>query len=77
MIYVKSILAGVAALTLAGLAVSAFALLILREVKSRFPDPPYFVEWHFHPWSILGGALLLFALGFIWQFRRISGSFPR
>jgi hypothetical protein len=77
MIYVKSILVGVAALTLAGLAMSAFALLTLRQVKDRFPDSPYFIEWHFHPWSILGGALLAFALGFIWQFRRISGSSPR
>jgi hypothetical protein len=77
MIYIKSILAGVAALTLAGLAGSALALLTLREVKNKFPDPPYSVEWHFHPWSILGGALLLFALGFIWQFRKISGSSTR
>jgi hypothetical protein len=77
MIHTKSVLAGVAALTLAGLAVSAVAFLTLHEIKSRFPDPPYFIEWHFHPWSISGGALLVFALGFIWRFRRISGSSSR
>jgi hypothetical protein len=77
MIYVKSALAGVATLTLVGLTVSAFALLTLRELKSKFPDPPYFVEWHLHPWSIFGSGLLLFALGFIRQFRRISGSSAR
>ena len=77
MIYVKSALAGVTTLTLGGLAVSAFAWLTLRELKNKFPDPSYFVEWHFHPWSILGSILLFFALGFIWQFRKISGSSAR
>jgi len=77
MIYVKSALAGVAALSLAGLAVSAFALLALREIKKDFPGLPYSIDLHFHPWSIVGGALLVFALGFIWKFRRISGSSPR
>lgn len=72
-IYRKSILAGLTALTLAGLAVSAIVLLTLHEVKNKFPDLPYSVEWRFRPWSVLGGALLVFALGFIWQFRRISG----
>ena len=74
MIYVKSTLAGVAALTVAGLVVSGLAFLVVHEVKTRFPNPPYFIAWHFHSASILGGALLFFALGFIWQFRRISGS---
>ena len=76
MVYVKSILAGVAALTLTGLAVSAFELLTLHEIRKDFPDLPYSIKLHFHPWSIVGGALLVFALGFIWQFRKISGSSP-
>jgi hypothetical protein len=77
MIYVKSALAGVAALTLAGLAVSAFELLTLHEIRKNFPGLPYSIKLYLHPWSILGGALLVFALGYVWQFRRISGSSPR
>ncbi len=77
MIYFRSALAGIAALTFAGTAVSAFAMLTLREAKNKFSDPPYFIEWHLYPWSILGGALLAFAVDFIWQFNWMSGSSRR
>jgi len=73
----KSILAGLTALTLAGLAGSAFVLIALHEEKKKFPSPPYSIEWHLQRWPTLGVALLVFVLGFIWQFKRMSGSAPR
>jgi H+/Cl- antiporter ClcA len=85
MIYVKSFLAGVAALIIAALiTVAAFfaapimellaELLAHRDVGivSFYVNSPFL-----HIWTLLVGALLIFAAGFYWAFKRSKAREPR
>jgi H+/Cl- antiporter ClcA len=76
MIYIKSILVGVVAL----FATTIVYLVILISVLLRRYPPPLGAEVSFDLRSILNHepsfwlvAFLAFALGFYWEFRRVSG----
>jgi hypothetical protein len=71
MIYAKSLLAGVAALIVAALItwVILFRGPILKSLTDRGGDVGV-VAVRFHPLSALGVALLVFAVGFYWEYRR-------
>lgn len=75
MIYVKSIMSGIAAFAAAFCAVYmaglAVAFLIEHKYAASAPDT-YFVRWHMHFWPVLGLALPAFALGFYWELKRAS-----
>jgi hypothetical protein len=79
--YAKSVVSGTVALVVALSAVYASGLLTLLRLKNKYEVPgvdTFFVRWHWHFWPILGTAILAFALGFYWKFRRTSiGSSPR
>jgi hypothetical protein len=77
MIYVKSFLAGVAALILAAIFIMAALFLtgpILELLPHRDEGGVAFDVYGVGPWLniwvILVGALLIFAIGFYWAFRR-------
>jgi hypothetical protein len=75
MIYVKSIMSGIAASAVAVCAVYmaglVIAFLLVHKYSASEPDT-YFVRWHVHFWPVLGLALAVFALGFYWELKRAS-----
>jgi hypothetical protein len=77
MAYMKSILAGLAASTAALGVLYAVGLLFALEIKHKYlaslsPGGTIFIQWHFHFLPILFLALVIFAFGFYWEFRRAS-----
>ena len=77
MTYMKGILAGIVASTATLTVLYAVALLFAVGLKykdqaSQPPGGTIFIEWHFHFWPILLTALVVFAFGFYWEFRRAS-----
>jgi hypothetical protein len=72
MIYLKSTIAGVAALFVAAVAVYIVALVAIAVIfRSEGIDLPI---WHVHTespafWLL---ATVVFALGFFWEFKRLS-----
>ena len=77
MIYVKSIMSGIAASASAAAVCAVYmsglviALRIAHKYAASAPDE-YFVRWHVHFWPVLGLALSVFALGFYWELKRAS-----
>jgi hypothetical protein len=75
MIYVKSIVSGIAASAVAVCVLYVAALLMVYTLTHKYtasePDS-YFVRWHLHFWPVLCIALSVFALGFYWELRRAS-----
>lgn len=75
MIYVKSILSGVASSAVAVCALYLAALLMVSRLTHKYaaaaPDID-FVRWHLHFWPVFCLALSVFALGFYWEFKRAS-----
>jgi hypothetical protein len=73
MIYIRSILAGVAALIIAalitGLIVFGGPLMKTLTSPAGSGGIGFFVVG-FHPLHVLGISLLIFAAGFFWQYRR-------
>jgi len=75
MVYLKSLLAGVAALIVAALVicVAFFAGAAAKLLAPRAAGgDTYFVVLHWHLWPTLGVSLLVFAAGFWWQHRRTA-----
>jgi hypothetical protein len=71
MIYAKSLFAGVVALIVA--APIAWVILFGGPILKSLTDPTGdvgVVVVRFHPLPTLGLALLVFAAGFYWQYRR-------
>ena len=75
MIYVKSIVSGIASSAVAVCALYLAALLMVSRLTHKYavaaPDS-YFVRWHLHFWPVLCIALFVFALGFYWELKRAS-----
>jgi len=75
MVYLKSFLAGVAALIIAALVI---CVVFFAGPGTKLLTPPaaggdtYFVVLHWHLWPTFGISLLVFAAGFWWQFRRTA-----
>jgi len=74
MIYAKSFLAGVAAVIVAALIISALAAgvpLVMELLPSGKGGTSFYVNGPWIPaWSIAVVGLLVFAAGFYWAFRR-------
>jgi hypothetical protein len=80
MTYVKSMLAGVVASAATLAVLYAIGALIVVGLERKYnastqPGDSYFIEWHLHFWPILIAALVTFAFGFYWQFRRSAHNF--
>ena len=74
MIYVKSLLAGLAALVVLLLAIGGAAFLA-PVVMERLPGQPGVGVVMFHVWPIVTGVLLISAAVSVWTFRKASRSF--
>jgi hypothetical protein len=75
MIYLKSLVSGIAASAVAIGVLYAAALLMVYRLTHKYTDATpdsYFVRWHLHFWPALCIALPVFALGFYWELRRAS-----
>ena len=75
MIYVKSIVSGIAASAVAVCALYLAALLMVSRLTHKYTDAApdiYFVQWHLHFWAVFCIALSVFALGFYWELKRAS-----
>jgi hypothetical protein len=75
MIFVKSTLAGVAALIMAALTIYALAVgvpLILELIPSREGGIGSYIVGPFPMWPLVVVALLIFSGGFYWSFRRAT-----
>jgi hypothetical protein len=73
MIFVKSTLAGVAALIVAALTIYALAVgvpLVLELIPSREGGMGAYTVGPFPMWALSLPALLIFSGGFYWSFRR-------
>jgi hypothetical protein len=74
----KGIFAGIAASTAALAVLHATARLLAVVVTHRYQashplgEDTVFAEWHFRFWPVLFIELLVFALGFYWEFQRAS-----
>ena len=75
MIYVKSIVSGIASSAAAVCVLYAASLLMVSRLTHQYTDAApdsYFVRWHLHFWPVLCLVLSVFALGFYWTFKRAS-----
>jgi hypothetical protein len=69
----KSILSGLATLTLAALACEAPLFLRMMKYRATFSEPfgdGYYVVVQWHIWPMLSISVLTFAAGFFWQYHR-------
>jgi hypothetical protein len=70
-ILLKSILAGIVAAAIAGLAIAIYAQgLQYRAVMSERPGDSAYVETHWHPLPVLFTVVVAFAAGFWWHYRK-------
>ncbi len=75
MIYVKSLVSGIAASAVAVCALYLAGLLVVYRLTRKYTDAEpdsYFVRWHLHFWPVLCVALPVFVLGFYWELKRAS-----
>ena len=72
--YIKSILMGIAGSAVAVSLIYGSGLAIGTWLKYRQPPPreAYFVVMHVHFWPTLFLAVLVFAVGFYWRWRRLG-----
>lgn len=71
MIYVKSVLAGIAAMIAAALVIALYLLWRMYKLVMSVPDNwGGYVDLHWHTWPVFCTVLLVFAAGFWWQYRR-------
>lgn len=71
MVYLKSALAGIAAMVAAAAIMILYLLWTVYKATISMPDNwGSYVDFHFHPWPIFSVLVLFFAAGFWCQYRR-------
>jgi hypothetical protein len=71
--FLKAVLRGVAVLSVAALAVAAYTVVLMlkhRATMSTAFGDGFYIVIHWHVWATLCVSLLIFAVGFCWQYRR-------
>jgi hypothetical protein len=73
MVYLKSILSGIAASTSAFGVIYALGALIAVVLKNKHADSDaIFVQWNLHVWPVACIVLCVFVLGFYWELKRAA-----